>query len=230
LFSSRVIPGNEKAIFRMQNKLAALGTEIVTDRNHHIHVSGHPAREEVRRLYQLVRPHMVVPVHGETRHLLEHAAFAKECGIDHSIVIEDGQMIRLSKECTEVVDNVTTGRLGLDGKNGGGYRLLHLDGEQLKVRRRMVFNGAAVVTVVMDRAGKMLADPVLSAPGLVDADIDQDLLDDLIDDIREAVMDLPATVRRDDVVVHETIRVATRRGLVAITGHKPVTDVHLVRV
>ncbi len=230
LFSSRVIPGNEKPIFRMQNKLAALGVEIVTDRNHHIHVSGHPAREEVRRLYQLVRPQMIVPVHGETRHLLHHSLFAKECGVDQSIVVENGQVLRLDADCTEIIDHVPTGRLGLDGKNGDGYRLLPLDGEQLKMRRRMVFNGAAVVTVVMDRAGKMLADPVLSAPGLLDTDLEQDRIDDLLDDIREAVMELPATVRRDDVVVHETIRVTTRRGLVALTGHKPVTDVHLVRV
>ena len=173
---------------------------------------------------------MIVPVHGETRHLLEHVRFAKECGIAEGHLLENGQVLRLAQDGSEVVDHVPTGRLGLDGKSGDGYRLLSLDGEQLKVRRRMVFNGAAVVTVVMDRMGKVMADPVLSAPGLVDADLDQDVLDDLLDDIRAAIMDLPATVRRDDVVVHETIRVATRRGLSTITGHKPVTEVHLVRV
>ena len=229
LFSSRVIPGNENAIFRMQNRLAALGAEIVTDKS--IHVSGHPAREELRRMYQLVRPRIAIPVHGETRHMLEHTQFAKECGAAHALTIEDGQVVQLAHEDGPmVVDNVPTGRLGLDGKGDDGYRLLSLDSEQLKVRRRMVFNGAAVVTVVMDRTGKMLGDPILTAPGLMDEDLDEDLYDDLIESIRDAVMELPATVRRDDNVVHETVRVTTRRALSNLTGRKPVTDVHLVRV
>ena len=229
LFSSRVIPGNEKAIFRMQNRLAKLGAEIVTDKS--IHVSGHPAREELRQMYQLVRPRIAIPVHGETRHMLEHAAFAKECGAAYALTIEDGQVVQLSgDQGPEVIDTIPTGRLGLDGKSDGGYRLLPLDSEQLKVRRRMVFNGAAVVTVVMDRSGKMLGDPIVTAPGLMDAELDQDLYDDLIQSIRDAVADLPATVRRDDGVVHETVRVTTRRALSILTGRKPVTDVHLVRI
>lgn len=230
IFSSRVIPGNEKAIYKIQNRLAGLGVEIVTDRDEDIHVSGHPARGEMRRMYDLVRPAIAIPVHGETRHLLEHADLALSCGVPKALSIENGQMVRLSPEGPEVVDHVPTGRLGLDGRDGDGYRLLPLDGEHLKERRRMVFNGAAVVTVVLDRQGKLLGAPQLSAPGLVDEALDEDLHDDLIDAIREAVLGLTATAARDDGVVREAVRVATRRGLAGVTGRKPVTQVHLVRV
>ena len=231
LFSSRVIPGNEKAIFRLQNRLAAAGVELITDKTHFIHVSGHPARDEMRQMFQLVRPRMVIPVHGETRHMMEHVNFALECGVPVAKAISNGQVMQLAPEpAPTIIDNVPTGRLGLDGKTNGQYRLLPLDGEQLKVRRRMIFNGAAVVTVVMDRTGKILNDPIITAPGLLDSVLDEEIHDDLVDTIRDAIMDLSATVRRDDSIVHETIRVAARRFLSQLTGRKPVTDVHLVRV
>ena len=218
LFSSRVIPGNEKAIFRLQNRLAGAGVEVITDKTHFIHVSGHPARDELQHMYQLVRPRMAIPVHGETRHMMEHVNFAHECGIHESITIGNGQVIQLAPEpAPSVIDNVPTGRLGLDG-------------EHLKVRRRMIFNGAAVVTVVMDRSGKILADPAISAPGLMDDSLDHDILEDLVFNIRDAIMDLGAVVRRDDAVVKEAIRVTARRFLSGLTGRKPVTEVHLVRV
>ena len=231
LFSSRVIPGNEKAIFRLQNRLAGAGVELITDKTQFIHVSGHPGREEIRQMFQLVRPRMVIPVHGETRHMLEHVNFALECGVPEALRIEDGQVVQLAPEpAPMVVDTVPTGRLGLDGKSGGGYRLLPLDGEQLKVRRRMVFNGAAVVTIVLDRTGKLLGDPQITAPGLMDQDLDAEIHDELIESIRDAIFELSATVRRDDAIVRETTRLTTRRFLAALTGRKPVTDVHLVRV
>ena len=231
LFSSRVIPGNEKAIFRLQNRLATAGVEVITDKTHFIHVSGHPARDELRHMYQLVRPRMAIPVHGEARHLMEHVNFAHECGIPDALTINDGQVIQLAPEPgPSVIDTVPTGRLGLDGKSNGEYRLLPLDGEHLKVRRRMIFNGAAVVTVVMDRSGKILADPAISAPGLMDETLDHDILEDLVFNIRDAIMDLGTTVRRDDAVVKEAIRVTARRFLSGLTGRKPVTEVHLVRV
>lgn len=230
LFSSRVIPGNEKAIFRIQNRLAGLGVEIVTDRDEDIHVSGHPAREEMRQMYGLVRPAIAIPVHGEIRHLLEHVALALSVKVPAAMAIGNGDMVRLAPQGPEIVDHVPTGRLGLDGRSDDGYRLLSLDSEQLRARRRMVFNGAAVVTVVVDRAGTLLGAPQLTAPGLVDGQFDEELHDDLIDAIREAIVDLSSSGRRDDAVVKEAVRLATRRGLSAVTGRKPVTEVHLVRV
>ena len=230
LFSSRVIPGNEKAIFKLQNRLAGRGVELITDRMEPIHVSGHPARDDMRRMYGLIKPNIAIPVHGETRHILAHVELAKSCKVPEALAISNGMAVRLAPGPAEVVDNVFTGRLGVDGKTEAGYRLLPLDGEQLKVRRRMVFNGAAVVTLVMDRGGKIIGEPQLAAPGLIDSQLEPRVLYDLIEDVRDSITALPQAARRDDSVVREAARVAIRRGFANLTGRKPVTEVHLVRV
>src|SRR6476660_9143364 len=135
IFSSRIIPGNEKAINRLQNALVRLGIEIVTEEDHFVHVSGHPARDELVRMYQMVRPKIAVPVHGEARHLIAHAQLAGECQVQQPLVIQNGDMVRLTATGAAVVDEVTVGRLASDGKG-----LLPLDGAALKDRRRTTFN------------------------------------------------------------------------------------------
>lgn len=223
IFSSRVIPGNELAIARLQNDLAQLGVEIVTDSDAFVHVSGHPARDELLRMYQLVRPKIAVPVHGEPRHLLAHAKLAEECQVQQALVIENGDVVRLGPGPAAVVGDVPTGRLGVEGQ-----RLLVIGEGALRSRQRMVFNGAAVATVVLDRSGELLATPRISAPGLVE---DGDpVVEELADAVEEAVRGLPAHERRIDSSVHEAARVAVRRVLRATFGKKPVTEVHVVRV
>jgi len=223
IFSSRVIPGNELAIGRLQNDLAQLGVEIITDSDAFVHVSGHPARDELIRMYQLVRPQIAVPVHGEARHLLAHAKLAEECQVPQALMIENGDVVRLAPGGAEVVDDVPTGRLGVEGQ-----RLLPIGEGALRSRQRMVFNGAAVATVVLDRAGEMLAAPRISAPGLVEEG--DPLVEDLTDAIEEAVRGLKAHERRIDTAVHDAARIAVRRVLRGAFGKKPVTDVHVVRV
>jgi ribonuclease J len=223
IFSSRVIPGNEVAIGRLQNDLAQLGVEVVTDGEAFIHVSGHPARDELVRMYQLVRPKVAVPVHGEARHLLAHAKLAEECQVQQALVIDNGDVVRLGPGPAAVIDEVPTGRLGVEGQ-----RLLVIGEGALRSRQRMVFNGAAVATVVLDRSGEMLATPKISAPGLVEEG--DPLVDEMTDAIEEAVRGLPAHERRIDSAVHEAARVAVRRVLRAAFRKKPVTDVHVVRV
>ena len=225
LFSSRVIPGNEKSIFRVQNALVRLGCEVITDREEFIHVSGHPAREELETFLELTRPEMVVPVHGEARHVREHCALARDLGIEKTITIEDGAMVRLFPEGPEVVDHVPTGRLAQDGP-----RLIRLDSEILRDRRRMVFNGSAVCTVVVDRKGKLVTDPQVTALGLLDADHFAEEHDTVVEAARDAFEDLPLSARLDDGVAQEAVRRAVRRTLKEMLGHKPVTTVHLVRV
>src|SRR5262249_37893995 len=115
IFSSRIIPGNEKAIGRLHNALVRLGIEVVTDEDHFVHVSGHPARDELVRMYQMIRPRVAIPVHGEARHLLGHAELARECQVPQSLVIENGCMIRLDRNGASVVDDVPVGRVASDG-------------------------------------------------------------------------------------------------------------------
>ena len=113
IFSSRIIPGNEKAINRLQNALVRLGVEIVTEEDHFVHVSGHPARDELVRMYQMVRPQIAVPVHGEARHLIAHAELAGECQVHQPLVIQNGDMVRLAREpAPRVIDEVPVGQAG----------------------------------------------------------------------------------------------------------------------
>lgn len=225
LFSSRVIPGNEKPIFKLQNDFVRLGCEVVTDRDEFIHVSGHPAREEMELMYQLVRPRIAVPVHGEARHVREHCALAARCGAQQTLAIENGAMVRLAPSEAEVVDHVPTGRLAQDGP-----RLVRLDSEILRDRRRMVFNGSAVCTMVVDRKGKLVADPQVTALGLIDAEHSAEEYDTVIEAARDAFQELPLSARQDNDVAQEAIRRAVRRTLKEMLGHKPITTVHLVRV
>jgi len=231
IFSSRIIPGNEKAIFHLQNQLVKLGVRLVTEKDAFVHVSGHPARKDMVEMYSLVRPGIAIPVHGEARHLLEHAALARECQVPEALVIENGAVVRLAPGPAEVVDWVPTGRLGVDGSGGAdGPRLARLDGEMLRSRRRMVFNGSAVVTLVLDRSGKLAGVPQVTALGLLDVEHGAEEHAAVVNAVRDAVAALPQKVLLDDTVVKEAARRAVRRCCKETLGHKPVTDVHLVRI
>ncbi|CCG41348.1 ribonuclease J [Magnetospirillum molischianum] len=225
IFSSRIIPGNEKGIFRLQNDLIRLGVEVVTDKEAFVHVSGHPGREEVEEMYRLLRPRIAVPVHGEARHQQEHARLALEMGAEQTVELSDGALLRLAPGPAEVIDNIPTGRLCLDGP-----RLVSLDSEILRNRRRMVFNGSAVVTVVIDKTGRLLGDPQLTALGLLDAAHEAEEHAAVIEAVIAGIEALPVKARRDDAVVREAARLGVRRSLRDSHGKKPITEVHLVRV
>jgi ribonuclease J len=175
-------------------------------------------------MYQLVRPRVAIPVHGESRHMAAHARLAEECQVGQALVPENGAMIRLAPGPAAVVDRVPSGRLGLDGTN-----LVGLDAGRLKARHRMVFNGAAVATLVVDGGGRLAADPQITVQGVFETE-DQAALAAVVADVREAVSGLPPVQRRDDAAVREAARVAIRRSLHGSHGKKPVTEVHLVRI
>ncbi len=226
IFSSRVIPGNERSILRLQNSLARLGVEIVTDEmNPDIHVSGHPARDELTRMYQWVRPQIAIPVHGEMRHMQVHADLAKTCQVPFALVPENGTLIRLSSDGPEIVDRVYVGRLAVDGD-----RLLPVGGAVLRGRSRLMWNGAVVVTAVVDRKGRLAVTPKISAPGLLDPEAETDL--DFAADIVAAVEEGVGRAGRDadDEKLEESIRRAVRAAIRARRDGRPVVDVHLVRV
>ncbi|HEV2160788.1 MAG TPA: ribonuclease J [Stellaceae bacterium] len=221
IFSSRIIPGNERAIGRLHNALAALGVEIVTEHDAPVHVSGHPAQDELIRMYQTVRPKIAVPVHGETRHLLAQARLAEQCQVSQTIVTKNGEVVKLAPGPASVIGEVPTGRLAADANT-----LLDAKGETLKNRQRMVFNGAALATLVMDRAGKLLAPPQVSVEGVPSEDSGEALAAR----VAQALDELGPRDRRDDDKVREAARLAIRRSLRDWHGKKPVTQVHLVRI
>ncbi|HUK59269.1 MAG TPA: ribonuclease J [Stellaceae bacterium] len=222
IFSSRVIPGNERAIGRLQNALVLGGVEIVTEHDHFVHVSGHPAQDELTEMYRAVKPAIAVPVHGEARHLLAQARLAEACGVRQTIVTRNGEVIRLAPAPAGVVGQVPTGRLAADGN-----ALLDTAGETLKNRQRMTFNGAALATVVLDRAGNIAVPPKVTIQGLAGED---EAAQDLSDAVAEAVGRLQPRERREDAAVHEAARVAVRRFIRARHGKRPVTEVHVVRL
>ena len=156
-------PGNERAIGTVQDNLVRRGVRLMTDIDHLVHVSGHPARDELRRLYRLVRPRYAVPVHGEWRHLTAHAELAREAGA-RPILLEDGDILSLAPGTPEIVDSAPVGRLALDGN-----RLVPLTGGVMAARRRMLFNGVVVGSLAVDRDGRVRGQPRVSAPGPVRA-------------------------------------------------------------
>jgi ribonuclease J len=222
IFSSRVIPGNERAITTVQDNLVRRGVNVMTDADHAVHVSGHPARDELRRLYRLVKPRFAVPVHGEWRHLTAHAALAKEEGA-HPILLEDGDILNLAPGTVEIVDSAPVGRLVLDEN-----RLIPMQGEVMNARRRLLHNGVAVVSLAVDRAGNIIGEPKLSAPGLLDADDPE--ADRVVYEFSEAIADLTPATRRDDDLLTEAARTALRRAVGKRLKKRPQVDVHLLRV
>jgi ribonuclease J len=222
IFSSRVIPGNERAIGTVQDNLLRRGVRVVTDEDHLVHVSGHPARDELRRLYSLVRPRYAVPVHGEWRHLSAHAGLAQEMGAI-PILMEDGDILSLAPGRAEVVDSAPVGRLVLDTN-----RLVPLSGGVMAARRRMLFNGVAIASLAVDAAGQMRGRARISAPGLLEAE-DPDAIR-IADELAQVIADLPLPLRRDDAALTDAARTALRRALGRRLQKRPLVDVHLLRV
>lgn len=227
VFSSRVIPGNEKAIGRMQNQLVRRGVRLITDSERVIHVSGHPGRAEVEEMYGLLRPALAVPVHGERRHLEEHARVAEAGGAGRAVVIENGDLLALAPvEEAGIIAEVPTGRLALDGE-----RIVPLTSATLRDRKRMVMHGAAVITLVLDRAGTLARAPMVTTHGLFEpGEEEDDEVRQIVEVVRRAVNRLDRREAADDEAVIEAARTALRRAFQRDQGRKPLTDVHLVRI
>jgi ribonuclease J len=222
VFSSRVIPGNERAIGLVQDNLVRRGARIITADDHFVHVSGHPARDELRRMYSLVRPRFSVPVHGEWRHLAAHAELAKEMGAT-PIMMEDGDVLSLSPGVPEIIDSAPVGRLVLDGG-----RLVPLKGGVLAARRRMLFKGVVLGSIAVDAAGVVRGKVQVSAPGLFEADDPE--AQRVANEFATALGELPSGLRRDDASLAEAARAALRRALGRRLQKRPMVDVHLLRV
>ncbi|MGH7210826.1 MAG: ribonuclease J, partial [Acetobacteraceae bacterium] len=222
IFSSRVIPGNEVAIGTVQDNLVRRGVRLMTDMDHLVHVSGHPARDELRRMYRLVRPRISVPVHGEWRHLAAHAALAEEAGAT-SVLMEDGDILNLAPGRVEVVDSAPVGRLVADGT-----RLVALNGGVLAARRRMLFNGVVLGSFAIEKAGRLAGLPRVSAPGLFEPDDPETAR--VVEEFAAAIAELPLALRRDDEGLPEAARAALRRALGRRLQKRPLVDVHLLRV
>jgi ribonuclease J len=200
-----------------------LGIEVVTDEDHFVHVSGHPYRDELVRMYQMIRPRVSIPVHGEARHLLGHAELARRCQVPEALVIENGAMVRLDRSGGAIVDGVQVGRIGSDGKS-----LLPIRGAVLQQRRRAGTEGSVVATLVLDRGGGLAAPPQLSLLGLTEGDAEPATA--LRDALTDAITGLPASLRHDDAALRDTAQRVLRRRLRERFGKRPLIDIQLVRL
>ena len=223
IFSSRTIPGNEKAVNLVQDALARRGVDVITDDDEFVHVSGHPAQDELRELYRLVRPQYLVPTHGEWRHLSAQAELAREEGIT-PLLLENGDMLQFAPGTPEVVDAVPVGRLAVDGD-----RIVPLKGGLLSARRRMMFNGAVVGSAVVDAAGNLRGQTRITAPGLFDEG-DGASLRQAEAEFAELLGDLPAALRREDGAFAEAARAGLRKIIGKRFGKRPIVEAHIIRV
>jgi ribonuclease J len=222
LFSSRVIPGNERAIGLVQDNLVRRGVRVMTEADHMVHVSGHPARDELRRLYRLVRPRYAVPVHGEWRHLTAHAELAREMGA-RPILIEDGDVLTFGPGEPAVNESVPVGRFAVDGK-----RLVPLAGVVMAARRQMLRDGVVVASLAVDQAGRLRGRAQISAPGLLAPD-DEEMLA-LADDFAATLADLSPGLRQDETGLVDAARAALRRVLGRRLQKRPQVEIHVLRV
>lgn len=227
IFSSRPIPGNDRAIERIKNRLYALGVDIVTEREAPVHVSGHPYRDELKKMYEWTRPRFAIPVHGERMQMEKHGLLARECGVDSAIIPENGKVIEITAQDIAVIGDVKSGVLAIEGK-----RIVETNHEAILARKRIMWNGSLVVTAVVNGAGELMSPVQITALGLLDetSDLDAGYVSDVIAEIGEKLRNLSKEDRRDDHVLSEAIRVTARRFFADRFDRKPQTRVHLVRV
>jgi ribonuclease J len=226
IFSSRTIPGNEKAVGRVINGLVAQGIEVITDRTHLVHVSGHPRVAEVADMYAWVRPQIAVPVHGEQLHLAEHAKIARAAGVKDVVVCNNGDVVRLAPTPYGKVDEIASGRIYKDGR-------LIVPAASLAIadRRKVSFSGMVSVALALDNKGEVVDGPEFELIGIPDRNAEGASFESLIEEAMASAWDsLPRAKRRDPDTVAEAMRRAVRAAVAQNWGKKPLCLVHVLMV
>jgi ribonuclease J len=226
IFSSKIIPGNEREIYTLHNDLVDLGVTVITEKDEFVHVSGHPCREELKKMYEWVRPRYSIPVHGEARHLEEHADFAMSLGVEDAIAPRNGDLIRLAPGDPEIIDEVPSGRLILDGA-----LLLPEGASPMRERRKLSYAGLVTVAMAIDKHGKLAAPPVVAAIGAPREDAHGEPIGPELEEAADAAFHALARKKRDDVeAVEIAVQRAVRNRMVALWGKRPAVGVLISRV
>ena len=226
IFSSRAIPGNEKAVMRVINGLVSQGVEVITDRNHLVHVSGHPRQAELEEMIGWVRPQILIPAHGEPLHLAEHGALARRCGVDQVLLCRNGDLVRIAPGKAEIIDEVPSGRFYKDGA-----LLVDAQARTLADRRRLGFAGIVSVACALDGRGELVGEPQVELTGIPEKDRDGNII---ARSVYEALLDayesMPRARRRDPEGVAEALRRAARAAVSSAWRKKPICHVQVVMV
>jgi len=226
IFSARPIPGNEKAIAQVINGLVAQGVEVITDRTHLVHVSGHPRRDELRDMIKWVRPKILIPAHGEALHLAEHAELARRAGVPQVLLCRNGDLVRLAPDTAEIIDELPSGRLYKDGS-----LLIEADARTVAARRRLGFSGVVSVAIAVNDKGALAAYPEVEVIGLPETDAAGTPLGEIARRaVDETFETLPKPRRRDPDELAESLRRAVRAAIAERWGKKPICHVHVLVV
>jgi ribonuclease J len=223
IYSSRKIPGNETKINWVMNRLVEKKIEVITEKDYFIHVSGHPARGELTRMYEMVRPQIAVPTHGEPRHLHEHAKLAKSLGVEETVEASNGAVVWLAKGEASVIGKVQSGYIAIDGLS-----MIATDGSIIRTRRKLRDDGAIFVSLTLNKKGGLEGKPMLSAPGSLDPQEDSDIIAQLVAEIGHVAQNVKG--KAGDEQVRETVRQCVRRLIKNELDKRPVIEVHVTRI
>ena len=223
VFSSKIIPGNEKKLYKLHNQLVKEGIEVISEDSEFVHVSGHPNREDLKDMYSWVKPKCVIPVHGEHRHMIEHINFAKEMQVPFPIQVENGDIVKLDSK-PEVYDKAPSGRLYLDGNVS-----VDEDSQSIKDRKNLSNNGYMEVTIMVTPKGNIHQRPVLTFRGLPVTHIDE-FINGLEDEIESTTKTYSLNSKKQEINLIDTLKIVCRKYSKEKTGKKPFTNINLVRI
>lgn len=225
IFSSKIIPGNERVLFNLHNLLVDQGVEVITEEDHFVHVSGHPCRDEIEQMYRWMRPKIAVPVHGEARHLHAHVRLARQLGVPETLLIANGDMVSLAPGPAKVIEQVPTGRIAVEDSD-----LVAANDELYRVRRRLMSHGTIMVGLVLDRFGSVLAPPQVTALGAIDLERFDKARSGIEDSVTDAVEALADGEVKQDERVREAVRGALRQRLDLPRSRRPIVEVQITRL
>ncbi len=224
IFSSKIIPGNDKKIFKMFNIFVKSGIEVITERDHFVHVSGHPGVEDLKRMYDLARPKICIPVHGEPVHIHEHAKFARKSGIKQAVEVENGSVVLLDEHSPKIVGKIPVGYLAVDGNY-----LVPTESPVFKTRKRLAESGIVVVSVFVDKNNRIISRPIISMPGLLDYQDDAQFIDEIKNEISKILqtqnMNSRGSTTREQI--ETLIKSNMRRILKTEMNKSPITIVNI---
>ena len=226
IFSSKIIPGNEKKLYKLHNQLVKNGIEVVSEENEFVHVSGHPNREDLKDMYSWVKPKSVIPVHGEHRHMIEHINFAKEMQVPYPVQVENGDIVQLYPgEKPQVIDKAPVGRMYVDGTVSVGE-----ESQSIKDRKNLSYNGFLEITIIINDIGSVVKKPVITFKGIPnEGDIDSFVFD-LEDKINSICKTFSLKNSNQERNLIEAIKTNCRKTVKEKTGKRPYTNVNLVRI
>jgi len=225
IFSSKIIPGNEKKLYQLQNKIVKNNIEIISEENAFVHVSGHPNRDDLKDMYKWVKPQCVIPVHGEHRHMVEHIAFAKKMQVPKTLQVENGDIIRiLPGNSPKIIDKAPSGRIYLDGNLS-----VDLDSRSIKERKNISINGYLEITLIVSKNGK-IKKPIISFKGIPESSENENFIFDMEDEIFSICRKFSLESKNQEKNLIETIKQNCRRIVKDKTGKKPFTNINIARI